>query len=150
VLRTPTPPHPTPPHPTRYLQVPATALQLAAKDRQVRELQEENCLLRQQVSEMEKALQMASDYHSATQAAHKVRGRDTDSGGCPWMAASLVYTVLFANCSVEDKRCCSSVPNCLSASVLNSPSSYAPALCPPPLRALPSTHRSSRCLCMRV
>ena len=53
-------------------QVPATALQLAAKDREVRELQEENSLLRQQVTEMEKALQMASDYHAATQAAHQV------------------------------------------------------------------------------
>lgn len=56
-------------------QVPATALQLAAKDREVRELQEENSLLRQQVTEMEKALQMASDYHAATQAAHQVGGR---------------------------------------------------------------------------
>lgn len=55
-------------------QVPATALQLAAKDREVRELQEENSLLRQQVTEMEKALQMASDYHAATQAAHQVGG----------------------------------------------------------------------------
>lgn len=38
----------------------------------MRELQEENSLLRGQVAEMEKALQMASDYHSATQEAHKV------------------------------------------------------------------------------
>jgi hypothetical protein len=54
------------------LQVPATALQLAAKDRQLAEVQEENSLLRQQIAEMERALQMASEYHAATQAAHKV------------------------------------------------------------------------------
>jgi uncharacterized protein (DUF3084 family) len=54
-------------------QVPATALQLAAKDREVRELHEENSLLRQQVTEMEKALQMGADLHAATQVAHQVR-----------------------------------------------------------------------------
>lgn len=55
------------------MQIPATSLQLAAKDKQLRELEEENSMLRQQVTEMEKALQMASDYHSATQAAHQVK-----------------------------------------------------------------------------
>lgn len=53
-------------------QVPATALQLAAKDREVRELHEQNSLLRQQVTEMERALQMGADLHAATQAAHQV------------------------------------------------------------------------------
>lgn len=54
------------------VQIPATALQLAAKDRELRDLQEENSQLRQQVAEYEKAMQMASEYHAATQAAHQV------------------------------------------------------------------------------
>jgi hypothetical protein len=54
------------------VQVPATALQLAAKDREVQELQEQNAQLRQQVAEYEKAMHMASEYHTATQAAHQV------------------------------------------------------------------------------
>jgi septal ring factor EnvC (AmiA/AmiB activator) len=54
-------------------QVPATALQLAAKDLEVQELQEQNAQLRQQVAEYEKAMHMASEYHAAAQAAHQVR-----------------------------------------------------------------------------
>lgn len=51
--------------------VPASALQLAAKDQELRELQHENTQLRQQVAEYEKAMHMASEYHAATQAAHQ-------------------------------------------------------------------------------
>lgn len=63
------------------MQIPATALQLAAKDRELRGLQEENTQLRQQVAEYEKAMQMASDYHAATQAAHQVGRGQTQQAG---------------------------------------------------------------------
>jgi hypothetical protein len=83
----------------RAPQVPASALQLAAKDQEVAELQAEVSALRQQVVEMEKALRMAADFHCASQAAHQASQVPTHAR----VIAASTTTSILTNMTMEQQ-----------------------------------------------